>query len=162
MVDHGGIVLPSYSREVFFFCFGDLEFIEDISDVLRDLVPGGDCSVRTPRPLPLRFALGQRPAPLRKGGCIVDNIIIVQSTDIRSKIWMLTFTKNFQTMESVLEHSVWLVKILRNTANSFLTEPFEKYIILNLVRLFQIMHVSLPRYIHVAQQILPELQQGFR
>jgi hypothetical protein len=41
VIHDGRVILSTYSCEVFFFCFGDLETVEDVFDVGGDFFSGG-------------------------------------------------------------------------------------------------------------------------
>jgi hypothetical protein len=72
VVDDGRIVLSAHSCEVFFFAFGDLEFVEDISDVGRDGISGGRDS-RGCNPLLGRVSRSSMQRRFR----VVDDIFVV-------------------------------------------------------------------------------------
>jgi hypothetical protein len=61
MVDDGRVILSAHSCEIFFFAFGDLEAVEDVSDICRDSI-----SFRSYR---ISF--------FRKRGGVIDNVFKV-------------------------------------------------------------------------------------
>jgi hypothetical protein len=130
VVDRGRVILSSYASEVFFFCFRDLEAFENSFDVCRDLI--SFCHYP--------FLSFCRSFSFFGGGkrrfCIVDDIVELEAGKVGSECWIFAFTKNFQTMQPMLKHSIWLVEVSGNLSNSIGGESFEKDFIGNGVCLF--------------------------
>jgi hypothetical protein len=114
MVDGGRVVLSSYAGEVFFFCFGDLEAVENGFDFCRDLVP-----------LVIRF-FGREPFSCEFGFCVIYKVFELEAGKVGSEGGIFAIKKNLQTMQSMLKHSIWLVEVCGNLFDSVCCKSFEK------------------------------------
>jgi hypothetical protein len=104
--------LSSNASEVFFFCFGDLEAVENGFDFCGDLVP-----------LVIGFGGG---VSCEFGFRVIYDIFKLETGKVWSKGGTFTVKKNLQTMQSMLKHSIWLVEVCGNLFNSVCGESFEE------------------------------------